>query len=115
MTEKSESSVYVKKIQYKCAICGEVYNDVQSRMNCEIQCLRKQQEEEQKAAEAKLKAEKDSRYREVAEAVDNAVALIAKYNEDYNESFVYITNKSNKKSDAKQKARQAFARSCFWF
>ena len=34
---KDENNMYVKP-QYKCAICGEIYDDVQNRMNCEIKC-----------------------------------------------------------------------------
>jgi uncharacterized membrane-anchored protein YhcB (DUF1043 family) len=97
---------------YKCGICGVEYPDVQSRMNCEMKCIKKQQEEEKAAAEAKLKAEKDTRRKEVTEAIDKAVDLIKKYNEDYKETFTYVV-----KDDANQDAyskHKAFSRSCFW-
>lgn len=84
---KEEIKKYAKP-QYKCAICGEIYDDVQFRMNCEMTCLKKKQEEEKKAAEAKKKAEKDARQQEVSAALDNAYALINKYVEDYG-SFAY--------------------------
>jgi rubredoxin len=84
---KEENKMYAKP-QYKCAICGKIYDNVQGRMNCEMECLKKQKEEERAAAEAKKKAEKDSRYNEVNAALDNAYALVNKYVEDYG-SFTY--------------------------
>ena len=75
-------------MSYKCAICGEVYNNVQDRMNCEMKCIKKQEEEEKKAAEEKKKAEKNEREQEVNAALDNAYSLVDKYIEDYG-SFVY--------------------------
>lgn len=87
MIKKNENNMN-EKPQYKCAICGEPYDDVPSRMNCEMKCLKKKQEEEKKAAEAKKKAEKDARQQEVSAALDNAYALINKYVEDYG-SFTY--------------------------
>ena len=96
---------------YKCGICGVEYPDVQSRMNCEMKCIKKQQEEEKAAAEAKLKAEKDARYKEVVKAVESAVKLIESFNTDYQESFVY---KKDNHSISRQQAHQAFSRACFW-
>lgn len=96
---------------YKCGICDTEYQDVYSRMKCETQCIKKQQEEEKAAAQAKLKAEKDVRYKEVVKAVESAVKLIESFNTDYQESFVYT--KSND-SISRQKAHQAFSRACFW-
>lgn len=85
--KKEDNNVYSKPT-YKCAICGEVYDNVQARMQCEMKCIKKQEEEEKKAAEAKMKAEKDARQQEVSAALDNAYALIGKYIEDYG-SFTY--------------------------
>ena len=79
---KEENKMYPKP-QYKCAICGEIYDDVQNRMNCEMKCLKKQQEEEKKAAEDKKRAEKDIRQKEVTVALDNAFTLVNKFIEDY--------------------------------
>ena len=31
---------------YKCAICGEAYEDVKDRASCEMKCIKKLQEEE---------------------------------------------------------------------
>lgn len=79
---KEENKMYAKP-QYKCAICGEIYDDVQYRINCEMKCLKKQQEEEKKAAEAKKRAEKNTRQQEVDAALDNAFALVNKFVEEY--------------------------------
>ena len=87
MMKKNENNIHEKN-QYTCAICNSPYDDVQSRMNCEMKCLKKKQEEEKKAAEAKKKAEKDARLHEASAALDNAYALINKYVEDYG-SFTY--------------------------
>lgn len=76
------------KSQYKCAICGATYDSVQSRMNCEMKCIKKQEEAEKAAAAAKLKAEKDTRFAEASAALDNAAALVNKCVEDYG-SFKY--------------------------
>lgn len=73
---------------YKCAICGEIYDDVQNRMNCEMACVKKKQEDEKKAEIKALKAERDSRFSEASVALDNALALINKCVEDYG-SFKY--------------------------
>lgn len=68
---------------YKCGICQTEYQDVQSRMNCEMSCLKKKQEEEKKATEAKKNAEKNTRFAEASNALDNAFALVNKCVEDY--------------------------------
>lgn len=82
MSEKDNNNMYVKP-QYKCAICGEIYDDVQDRMNCEMNCIKKQKEEEKAAAEAKKKAEKDARKKEVDEAFENLIKLHGAYVKDY--------------------------------
>lgn len=82
MCEKNENNMYVKP-QYKCAICGKIYDDVQDRVSCEMNCIQKQKEEEKAAAEAKKRAEKECRQQEVNAALDNALALVNKFIEDY--------------------------------
>ena len=80
--KKDENKIYTKP-QYKCAICNEIYDDVQDRMNCEMKCIAKQKEEEKKAAEAKKRAEKDMRKKEVDEALRKFANLVQAYAEDY--------------------------------
>ena len=77
-----DNKMYCKP-QYKCAICGKIYDDVQERMNCEMVCLKKKKEEEKKAAQAKKNAEKNTRFAEASSALDNAFALVNKCVEDY--------------------------------
>lgn len=83
-----EDNKMYNKPMYKCAICGEIYDSVQDRMNCEMTCVKKQHEEEKKAAEAALQAEKDHRLAEASAALDNALTLVNKCVEDYG-SFQY--------------------------
>lgn len=88
---KDDKKVYVKS-QYTCAICGKIYDEVQERMNCEMKCLKKKQEEEKKTAEAKKKAEKDARKKEVDEAFESFMKLYDAYTKDYGRyEFSYDT------------------------
>ena len=68
---------------YKCEICGQEYESIQDRANCEMACVKKQQEEEKAAIKAKKKAEQEARQNEASAALDNAYALVGKYVEDY--------------------------------
>ena len=69
--------------KYKCAVCGGVYDSIAQRMNCEQMCLKKKEEEEIKAAEAKKIAEYDVRVKEVCDAFKKAYDLQNKLNADY--------------------------------
>lgn len=71
------------KPMYKCAVCGEVYDSIAQRMNCEQACLKKQEEEERKALEAKKIAEYNSRVEEVRDAFRRAYILRNKLEKDY--------------------------------
>ena len=68
---------------YYCGVCGKRFKDIESRNNCEMACLKKQKEEEKKAAEAKKNAEKDADLAEASSTIDNAYALINKCIEKY--------------------------------
>jgi hypothetical protein len=70
---------------YKCAVCGGVYDSIVQRMNCEQTCLKKQEEEESKAAEAKKAAEYKARVEEVNMAFEKAYKLKDKLVADYGE------------------------------
>ena len=87
---KDENKIYNKPM-YKCGICDTVYNSIQERAACEIKCLKKQEQEAKAAAEAKIKAEKDTRSAEVTKALENAYTLLAKYIKDYG-SYSYNGN-----------------------
>lgn len=71
------------KPMYKCAVCGEVYDSIAQRVNCEQTCLKKQEEEARKAAELKKAAEYESRKNEVDMAFNNAYELKDKFVADY--------------------------------
>lgn len=68
---------------YKCGICGETYDSIQQRMNCEMTCFKKQQEEEKRLAAEKLRVEKVARFEEASKALENALTLVNKCVEDY--------------------------------
>lgn len=96
--KKDENKVYANP-QYKCAVCGTIYDEIQARTNCEMKCIKKKQEEEKKAAEAKKKAEKEARKKEVNEAFENALKLRDAYAKDYgyyeyerNDAGIKVTN-----------------------
>lgn len=82
-----ENKIYANP-KYKCAICGEIYDEVKDRMKCESACLKKQAEEAKKAAEEKRKIEQAARKAEVDAAMDKAIALERAYVKEYG-SYIY--------------------------
>ena len=79
---KDENKIYSKP-QYKCGICGTIFDSIEERMNCEANCIKKQKEAAKKAAEAKRKAEKETRKTEVTAAIKRANKLLEEYIKDY--------------------------------
>lgn len=77
-----ENKMYTKP-QYKCAICGTIHDELKARINCETTCLKKQEEEANKAAELKKKQEHDAREADVNAKVKAAIEAIKAYNNDY--------------------------------
>lgn len=77
-----DNKMYTKP-QYKCAVCGTVYDDLRERVNCESACLKRQEEEAKKAAELKKKEEQATRKADVDELVKKTVEAIKKYSDDY--------------------------------
>ena len=69
--------------EYKCGICGSVYDSIEYRMNCELECLKAQKEQAAKMEAEKKAAEKEARFEEVSKAIDTAYDLLAKCIEDY--------------------------------
>ena len=92
-----DNKMYCKPV-YKCGICGQEYPSIAERMKCEQTCLKKQEEDEKKAAEAKKKAEKDTRAAEVTQAIEHAAELLNKYINDYG-SYTYDGKKLKDTSD----------------
>ena len=79
---ENENKMYCKPV-YKCGICGKEYPSIAERMKCEQACLKQQEEEAKKAAEAKKKTDKDVRKKEVDEAIKHAAKLLDDYIKDY--------------------------------
>ena len=77
-----ENKMYTKP-QYKCAICGSIYDDLKARVNCESKCIKKQEEEAKKAAEEKKKAEHAARKADTDAKVKAAAEAISAYTKDY--------------------------------
>ena len=75
-------------VGFRCGICKKIYDTIEERTNCELECIKKFKEEEKRAAHAKLEAEKDERFSEASAALDNAYAIVSKCVEDYG-NFVY--------------------------
>ena len=73
------------KPQYKCAICGTIYDDLKDRVNCETKCIHHQEEAAKKAAELKKKEEQEARHAEVTKLIDDACTALYKYIDDYGE------------------------------
>lgn len=71
------------KSAYSCGICGKEYEKIADRMRCEMNCVKKMEEEEKKAAEARKNAEKACRKAEVEKAVSDAIDLLKAYTDDY--------------------------------
>ena len=77
-----ENKMYTKP-QYKCGVCGKIYDSIIERAQCEVMCVKKQEEEAKKAAELKKQAEQETRHKEVVDAYNNFHDLLKKYTKDY--------------------------------
>lgn len=77
-----ENNIY-GKLQYKCGICGSVYNSIEERMNCEMACIKKQKEAEKKAVAEKMRKEKEARKKELDAAMKHTAKLLEAWNKDY--------------------------------
>ena len=71
------------KFTYQCGICGQSYDSVLQRAQCEIACAEKVEAEAKKAAEEKKKEEQKIRKAEVDTAFENLHKLVSAYVEDY--------------------------------
>lgn len=77
-----ENKIYCKTT-YKCGVCGSQWSTVRERMTCERSCIKKQEEEERKAVEAKKAEEQKLRKEAVDEAIKRAAKLQSEYVKDY--------------------------------
>ena len=71
------------KFTYKCGICGKEYNNIPERANCEIECVKKAEEEARRAEEERVAAQKAMRKKVVDEAFENLHKLVTEYVKDY--------------------------------
>jgi uncharacterized protein YaiL (DUF2058 family) len=71
------------KLQYKCAICGEVYDELKDRVNCETKCIKKQEEEAKQAAELKKQQEHAARKADTDAKVKAMIDAVNAYIKDY--------------------------------
>ena len=78
----NENQMYTQE-KYKCAICGQIYDTLRERINCETTCLRCQEEEEKKAAELKKKEEQNTRHNALDMLVEQTVTALMAYIDDY--------------------------------
>ena len=79
-------------IFYTCPYCKEEYSAPSDLAHCILSCEEKKRIEEEQAKKAKIKAEKEARYKEVIDAYDNFEELRSKYVDDYG-SFTFKTEK----------------------
>ena len=77
---------------YTCPYCKEEYSAPSDLAHCILSCEEKKRIEEKAAKEAKLKAEKEARYKEVIDAYVNFEELRSKFVDDYG-SFTFKTDK----------------------
>lgn len=69
--------------EYKCGVCGTSYNSIAERMHCESACLKKQEDEAKKVAEAKKREEQNDRKAQVDAAIKHAEQVLRDYIRDY--------------------------------
>lgn len=75
---------------YTCPYCKEEYSEPVDLAHCILRCEEKKKREEEEVKRAKLKAEKDARYKEIVDAYENFEELRDKYVDDYG-SFTFKT------------------------
>jgi hypothetical protein len=68
---------------YACPYCKEEYANPVDLAHCILSCEEKKKIEEEKQKAEKLAAEKDARYKEIMDALENWRNLMNAYLEDY--------------------------------
>lgn len=97
-----ENKMYTKQ-QFKCAICGQIYDEIKDRVDCESKCLKKQEVEAKKAAEVKKREEQATRKAAVDAAydtADKACETADKLRDEYVHDYGVYTRFSGKVSNA---------------
>ena len=57
LNKAGTNNTILNKPQYKCGVCGRIYDSISERAKCELECLKLKEEEDKKAAEEKKKNE----------------------------------------------------------
>lgn len=94
LNKAGTNNTILNKPQYKCGVCGRIYDSISERAKCELECLKLKEEEDKKAAEEKKKNEQKARRKEVDDAMKKAQDLMSKYIEDYG-IYDYKTDYTN--------------------
>lgn len=71
------------KQQFKCAICGTIYDELKDRIVCESKCVKRQEEKAKRLADAKKKEEQEARWSEVEAVRKHYEELYEAYLKDY--------------------------------
>ena len=90
---ENENKMYTHEM-WKCGICGEIYDSISKRMQCEASCLHKQELEAKRIAEAKKKEEQAERQAKVTDLIESAHAALLDYEKDYG-TYVYNGERSS--------------------
>lgn len=69
--------------KYICGYCGAEYDSPAARARCELECDEKQKAEVERERRRKLEEERDSRLKEVNDALNTYNMLVAQFNRDY--------------------------------
>ena len=56
--ENTSNTEWRARLAYKCGICGKEYDSIKARTECELACLKKQEEEKRLAAAKKNRKSK---------------------------------------------------------
>ena len=72
-------------MKYRCSICGQEYNTVKERANCEIACAEKSERAAEEKRKKQLEEQKEARNKDINDKLTDLVRLMVKYSEDYGE------------------------------
>lgn len=83
-------------MKFECGYCGEKYEKIEARTQCELVCAKTKAEVEKMAKDEKLKAEKQERIDEIKELIIKRNELdkeISKTTQKYCEDYVGIVGR----------------------
>lgn len=74
-------------MKFECGYCHTEHDTIDERTKCELSCAKKRVEQEKKAKEEKLLAEKQSRINEINKKAKEYMSLTKSFMEDYKEGL----------------------------